>query len=66
MESNRGGKREGSGRKRKFSNEETTTISFRCPISCVDYANNKIDELLTEIQTNLHEANSQRTIRPVK
>lgn len=32
---NRGGKRKGSGRKPKFE-EETTTISFRVPISKID------------------------------
>ena len=32
---NRGGKRKGAGAKKRY-NEETKTISFRCPLSKID------------------------------
>lgn len=45
--SGKGGKREGSGRKPKFKNdEETVTIAFRVPASKVEEIKAKIEKLL--------------------
>jgi hypothetical protein len=42
-----GGKREGAGRKPKFkTEEETTTISFRVPLSKVDEIRAKVEKIL--------------------
>lgn len=42
---NRGGAREGSGRKPKYG-EETTTIAFRVPVSKVDLVKKAVKELI--------------------
>ena len=44
---NRGGKRKGAGAKKRY-NEETKTISFRCPLS-------KVDELKLVVKSKLSE-----------
>ena len=45
--SKRGGKRAGSGQKLKY-NEETKTISFRCPISKVERLKEIVNSKLSE------------------
>lgn len=47
MKSNKGGKRNGAGRKPEY-NEPTTTVSFRVPVSKVDGINSIVNEKLSE------------------
>jgi hypothetical protein len=47
----RGGTRQGSGAKPKYS-EQTTTISFRCPISKVDEIKLLVKLMLSEWSVN--------------
>lgn len=44
---NRGGKRKGAGAKKRY-NEETKTISFRCPLSKVDDIKSLINHRLSK------------------
>lgn len=43
-----GGKRKGSGRKPKYK-EETTTISFRVPVSKVDMVTKAVNSILKKL-----------------
>ena len=47
LKNNRGGTRQGSGAKPKYS-EQTKTVSFRCPLS-------KVDELKLIVRSKLSE-----------